>query len=247
MSGALLLVPVWLCWGSFLNVVAYRVLRKQSILKPRSRCPRCKHNLAWYDLVPVISWITLGGKCRYCHQQISLLYPSTEVFTAFVMSILIILVPSLYVPAYFILFSALIVSIRSDLETMLISRYMTLFLVPLGIAFSYFGLLPINLWQSIAGSLFGYLLLWSIARLFLRITGKKGMGEGDFELLSLIGSFLGLSGTWYSLMLGAIAGSLIGLFMVHSHHATRNTKIPFAPFLALAAIIITFYQFISFQ
>jgi leader peptidase (prepilin peptidase)/N-methyltransferase len=242
----LLLIPVWLCWGSFLNVVAYRVLHKQSLVRPRSRCPHCSHALAWYDLIPVISWIFLRGQCRYCGQPISKLYPFIELLTALVMTLLIILVPTNYVPAYFILFSALIVTIRSDLETMLISQYMTLFIVPIGIVSSYFNLLPISGWQSIAGALFGYLFLWSIAQIFLLATGKKGMGEGDFELLALIGSFLGISGVWYSLMIGSIVGSLAGIFLIHYRHASRNTKIPFGPFLAIAAMAFTLYQFLPF-
>jgi leader peptidase (prepilin peptidase)/N-methyltransferase len=160
------------------------------------------------------------------------------------MTLLVILTPAHYVPAYFILFSALIVTIRSDIETMLISQYMTIFIIPVGIACSYTKLLPISVWQSLSGALFGYLFLWTIAQLFLWATGKKGMGEGDFELLALIGAFLGISGAWYSLMIGSIAGSLAGIFMIRLHKATRNTKIPFGPFLALAAIAITLYQFI---
>jgi prepilin signal peptidase PulO-like enzyme (type II secretory pathway) len=117
----LLLVPVWLCWGSFLNVVAYRILHKKSIVKPRSQCPHCNHSLAWLDLIPVLSWVYLKGRCRYCGQPISTLYPFIEILTTLVMTLLVIMAPTRYVPAYFILFSALIVTIRSDIETMLIS------------------------------------------------------------------------------------------------------------------------------
>jgi leader peptidase (prepilin peptidase) / N-methyltransferase len=239
MHGALLLVPAWLCWGSFLNVVAYRILHNQNIVTPRSRCPCCEHVLAWYDLVPIASWIFLRGSCRYCYRQISKLYPFIETLTALVMTLLFILSPTQFIPAYFIFFSALIVSIRSDLETMLISQYMTLFIIPIGITCSYFGLLPISFWQSISGTIFGYLFLWSIARLFLWATSKRGMGDGDFELLALIGSFLGISGAWYSLMIGSIIGSIAGLIMIWHGKANQSTKIPFGPFLAGAAILIT--------
>jgi prepilin signal peptidase PulO-like enzyme (type II secretory pathway) len=240
----LFLIPVWLCWGSFLNVVAYRVLREQSLIKPRSHCPHCNHFLAWYDLIPVFSWIFLKGKCRYCGQPISKLYPFIELLTALVMTLLVALVPTYYMPAYLIFFSALIVTIRSDFETMLISQYMTLFIIPVGIACSCTNLLPISIWQSLSGALFGYLFLWSIAQIFLLATRKKGMGDGDFELLALIGSFLGISGAWYSLMIGSIIGSFAGLFMIYRIKATSNTKIPFGPFLAIAAIALTLYQFI---
>ena len=242
----LLLLPIWLCWGSFLNVLAYRLLHKQSIATPRSRCPHCQHTLAWYDLIPVISWVTLKGACRYCKLPISKLYPSIEIVTAIAMTLLCIFVPTRYLAAYFIFFSALIVSIRSDIETMLISQYMTLFIIPAGFACSYLGLLPISLGQSLGGALFGYFFLWSIATFFLWLTGKRGMGDGDFEILALIGSFLGISGSWYSLMIGSIAGSLWGLLMMKLGKANQNTKIPFGPFLAISAILITLFQFIHF-
>lgn len=237
MTTTLLLVPVWLCWGSFLNVLAYRLVREQNIAKPRSRCPYCHHQLSWYDNIPVLSWLLLQGRCRSCHHSISILYPAIEILTTVVMTCLVSLVPTRFIPAYFILFSALIVTMRSDLETMLISQYMTLFIVPVGFICSYLGLLPISLWQSLMGAVFGYLFLWTLAHLFLWLTGKKGMGDGDFELLALIGSFLGLTGTWYTLMIGSISGSLVGVILILVGTATRNTKIPFGPFLAAAAII----------
>ncbi len=240
----LLLVPVWLCWGSFLNVLAYRLVREQNIAKPRSRCPFCNQQLRWYDNIPIISWLILKGRCRSCHHPISILYPIIEILTAIIMTFLIILVPPRYISAYFILFSALIVTIRSDIETMLISQYMTLFIIPTGLVCSYFGLLPVSLWQSITGSIFAYLFLWTIANLFLWLTGKRGMGDGDFELLALIGAFLGVKGAWYTLMLASTAGSFIGISLILFGHASRNTKIPFGPMLACAAIIYTLLKYV---
>lgn len=243
MALILLLVPIWLCWGSFLNVVAYRLVREQSIVRPRSRCPHCQHQLTWYDNIPVISWIILGGACRYCHRTISALYPLIELLTVIVMSMLCLITPSRYIPAYFIFFSALIVTLRSDLETMLISQYVTLFIIPIGFICSYFNLLPISLTQSFMGTLFGYGFLWTIAYAFKIITGKKGMGEGDFELLALIGSFLGISGTWYSLMVASILGAVVGIIMMSFGKAGRNTKIPFGPFLSIAGILLALLRF----
>lgn len=243
MALVLLLVPIWLCWGSFLNVAAYRLIREQSIIRPRSRCPHCQHQLAWYDNIPVISWIMLGGKCRYCYGAISALYPLIEVLTALIMLILCIITPGRYIPAYFIFFSALIVTFRSDLETMLISQYVTLFIIPIGFICSYFSLLPISLIQSIMGALFGYGFLWAIAYIFKIITGIQGMGEGDFELLALIGSFLGIAGTWYSLMIASIFGAGVGIIMMSFGKAGRNTKIPFGPFLSVAGILLALLRF----
>ena len=238
------LIPLWLCWGSFLNVLSYRLVRGQNIATPGSRCPACHHAIAWFDNIPVISWVLLGGSCRHCKKPISILYPCIELLTAIVMTLLLILVPLRFAPAYFILFSALIVSIRSDLETLLISQYVTIFLVPIGFLCAHLGLLPITPLQSLAGSLFGYLFLWILASLFLVLTGKKGMGEGDFELLALIGSFLGIHGTWLTLVAGSVTGSLIGISLIMRGSATRTTKIPFGPFLALSAIIYVLCSFV---
>ncbi len=243
MALVLLLIPIWLCWGSFLNVVAYRLVREQSIIRPRSRCPHCQHQLAWYDNIPVLSWIVLGGTCRYCHGTISVLYPLIELLTALIMSTLCLISPARYMPAYFIFFSALIVTCRSDLETMLISQYVTLFIIPIGFLCSYFNLLPISLVQSIIGAIFGYGFLWAIAYMFKVITGIQGMGEGDFELLALIGSFLGIAGTWYSLMIASILGAIIGIIMIFFGKAERNTKIPFGPFLSIAGILLALLRF----
>ncbi len=149
--------------------------------------------------------------------------------------------------AYFIFFSALIVTIRTDLETMLISRYVSLFLVPLGILLSSLGLLPISAMESIIGALFGYGILWITATVFWLITKKEGMGQGDFELLAFIGSFTGIFGCWITLIMASLAGSLIGICYMMITGKKRNLKIPFGPFLALGAIIFVILQKFLYQ
>src|SRR2546428_8423420 len=128
----ILLLLLSLCWGSFLNVVGYRLMKDEHLLD-RSRCIHCKHQIAWYDLIPVISYFMLKGKCRACRQPISGLYPFIELFTTMSMLLLYYLVDFEYFIAYFLFFSALIITIRTDLETMLISRWVTLVLVPFGL------------------------------------------------------------------------------------------------------------------
>ena len=150
--------------------------------------------------------------------------------------------PSLFFPAYFLFFSALIVTIRSDLETMLISRFVSLFLVPVGCILSFFGYLPLSLTQSILGALFGYFILFAIAAIFKKLSGKEGMGQGDIELLAFIGSFLGITGAWLSLFIGSIAGSLIGLIILARNHHAPGKRIPFGPFLALGAISFVLFH-----
>lgn len=229
-----------LCWGSFLNVLAYRFINHISLLAP-SACPQCHTPLAWYDNIPLISYILLRGHCRACAQPISWLYPFIEFFTAF--SLTLLYMSHDYFWGYFILFSALIVTIRSDLETMFISRFVTLALIPLAVAFSFLDLIPIVPINSIFGAALGYGFLWAIATGFHWITGKEGMGEGDFDLMALIGSFTGVLGAWTSLLIGSLLGSACGLlFLLHKGEFDRTIKIPFGPFLATGAILYVFFQ-----
>lgn len=266
-----------LIWGSFLNVIAYRLIQEQS-LGGRSKCPHCNHQLAWYDNIPIISWLVLRGKCRTCAQPISFLYPFIEFLTGVIFVLLYQspFVPStlaelhqanvipdnlsavrpewieglckafknpdlycnkyIYLPSYFIFFSALIVTIRTDLEYMLISRYVTLFLVPVGIALSAFGFLPIGPLESTLCAVGGYILFYAIAKAFHFFTGREGVGEGDFDLMALIGAFTGLMGLWMTLLIGSVVGCVCTLLYLLFSGKERSTQIPFGPFLALGAI-----------
>jgi len=261
-----------LIWGSFLNVIAYRLIQEQS-LGGRSVCPHCNHQLTWYDNIPLISWLALRGKCRTCAQPISFLYPFIELLTGVLFVLLFKKLaascprefvrpeiadqiceawekvnpisvrpesieghPLNFIFPYFIFFSALIVTIRTDLEFMLISRYMTLFLVPVGIAFSALGFLPISPLESILCALGGYLLFYAIAQAFYWFTGREGMGQGDLDLIAFIGAFTGLMGVWMTILIGSILGSVSSaIYLLASGHE-RSTHIPFGPFLAFGAI-----------
>jgi leader peptidase (prepilin peptidase) / N-methyltransferase len=227
---------LFLGWGSFLNMLAYRLIYG-GFDRARSFCPQCQHTIAWYDNIPLISWIMLGRKCRYCDSYISILYPFIELFTALSMTALWVTVPIHYFAPYFIFFSALIITIRTDFESMLISRLVTFFLVPIGWILSTWQYLPIELLESVIGSLVGYLFLWVTSKLFYFLTKKEGMGEGDIELLSFIGSFTGLLGAWMSLILGSLLGSVIGIYYMITDKNWRAHKIPFGPFLAFGAMI----------
>jgi leader peptidase (prepilin peptidase)/N-methyltransferase len=241
-------VPFFACWGSFLNVLGYRLIKNQSILFPRSSCPHCSTLIAWYDNIPVFSWILLGGKCRACKYSISFLYPFIEILTIIVLTFLYTLIPHHYFFAYFIFFSALLVTIRSDLETMLISRYATIFLVPLGCLMSAIQLLPLSLTESISGALVGYLFLATINGIFKYLRNIDGIGEGDFDLILFIGSFTGIVGCWISITIGSIIGSVCGLsyLLFSSSYGERDSiahaKIPFGPFLALGAMLFVLTQ-----
>jgi leader peptidase (prepilin peptidase) / N-methyltransferase len=242
----LLFIIASLVWGSFLNVCAFRLVHElpdHFRTSSRSRCPHCHTQLAWYDLIPVISWLSLKGTCRYCNASISPLYPAIELLTLLLLSLMILRTPYQYWAAYGLFFSALIITIRTDIETLLISRYVTLMLLPIGIIGSFFNLLPLSLNDSILGAFFGFALLYLIAHIFYRLTERQGLGEGDFDLLAFIGAFTGVSGVWISLVIGSIIGSLIGLLLaLISRHTKTDRKIPFGPFLAFGAICYILYS-----
>ncbi len=227
---------VFACWGSFLNVVGYRLIHGISLLG-RSQCVSCHSRIAWYDLIPLISYVILRGRCRSCHERISPLYPFIELVTAVSLTGLYYGIEAHYFGAYFLFFSALIVTIRTDLETMLIARLMTLPLIPLGFILSCTDHIPLIPLDSILGTAVGFFSLWLISTLFYLFTRKQGIGEGDFELLALIGSFTGMFGVWAALMIGAIMGSITSLaYLTYTGKLERHAKIPFGPFLAFGAM-----------
>lgn len=266
----ILVFIIGLCWGSFLNVLAHRVLANKKLFTHSSYCPSCMHMIAWYDNIPLISWVVLQGKCRLCKAPISWLYPFTELSTAVVVtasfytnilsyfphvlnlsydidisSIFHLAPPVAYQSffAYLLVLSALIVATRTDLEAMVIPQAFSIWLVPLGFIFSYVGLLEITLQSSILGAVLGYGLLWIVAYCFKFLTKKEGMGVGDMELLALIGSFFGPLGAWMSVMVGSFSGLLVGSVYLFINKQSRTTRIPFGPFLALGAIIYFFFSF----
>ncbi len=203
-------------------------------------------SLCWYDNIPLISFCLLRGKCRSCLVPISFLYPFIELITVASFLGLFYYIDSSYWFAYGIFFSALIVTIRTDLETMLISRYVTLFLVPVGWGLSYCNLLPISLMSSFLASIFGFGFLYAISYIFLKLTGKEGMGQGDVELLAFIGAFLGPIGCWISLMIATILGTVLGISYLLITKQSKGTGIPFGPFLAFGALFYTLFKDLFF-
>ena len=242
----ILIFFLFLCVGSFLNVVAYRITFDKNFFKARSYCPKCECLIVWYDNIPIISWFVLKGKCRKCKAKISYLYPFIEITTALVMSVLFFKIfyldPTLSINfgsdlfanveidqfvhssfldfstknilkffSYIIFFGALIVSTRTDLEAMVIPQCFTLWLVPFGVLFSFLHFTNISGFESLIGAILGYGVLWAVAKVFKKLSGKDGLGEGDMELLALIGSFLGPMGVWFALMVASISGLLVGI------------------------------------
>ncbi len=223
-------------------MLSYRLISGESLSIPRSFCPKCKKSISPYDLIPVISWFILRGKCRSCKKEISPIYPFIEILSLITFELLIFFVEPQFWPSYFIFFTALLITIRSDLDSMLISRFVTLYLLPVSFIFAYLGYLEISLLESVLASLTGYLVFWIIKKLFYYYRNIEGMGDGDLELAALIGSFLGLYGLFMSIFIGSLTGSVLGLTLIATGYAKRETALPFGIFLSLGAIIFALFK-----
>lgn len=234
---------LFLCWGSFLNVMAYRLLHGVPFFGARSRCPHCNKIIAWYDLIPIISWFVLRARCRQCTASISWLYPLIETITFLSLWGLYLFVSPHYWLAYGLFFSALVVTIRTDLEEMVILRPFSLGILPLGLIFSFFGLLPITFISSLLGAFLGFALLGLARHGYYAYAGEHGMGNGDPELLAAIGAFVGPTGCWLALLTGSFLGSCLGLGLFIAYGAAARKKpLPFGPFLAIGAFIVVIFQ-----
>ena len=223
-------------------MVGYRLISGDSLLKTRSFCPSCKQTIAWYDLIPLASWLLLKGKCRLCSAPISWLYFFIEAVSAVSLSALFFFKQTVHFPLYFMFFSALIITIRTDFEHMLISRYVTLFLLPMVFGASFFGYLPVTLIESLLGAVSAYLFLYIINFLFFACTQKVGLGQGDGELLAFIGACIGITGWWITLLVGSLLGSCYGILYIVITQQNRYAKIPFGPFLAFGAMLYCIFE-----
>ncbi len=229
-----------LCWGGFLNVVAHRLITDVPVIGRRSHCPRCGCQLAWYDVIPLLSYIFLTGRCRACRQRISWLYPFIEFITALVFVALVFVVPMRFWFGYGLFFSALIVTVRTDIEYYAVLRICSLYLVPVGWILACLDLLCISCVSSLVGACVGYGALWLVERVYYALTGLHGMGQGDMELLACIGAFIGVAGLAPMVLIASFAGTLMALMLMMAGRVHRYSKIPFGPFLALAAGVYFF-------
>lgn len=231
--------------GSFLNVCIYRLPRGESIVRPRSRCPGCRQQLRWYENIPLLSYLVLRGRCRYCHRTISLRYPTVELLTAVLAVALWMRFPH-PVPflCYFVLLSApLLVITFIDLEHLLIPDVITLPGIVVGIAVHNLlspGLWTVPLIESALGILLGGGSLWLISWIYERWRGQIGLGMGDVKLAALLGAFLGWRPVIFILFVSSFVGMLIGLILLVSRQTRLKQALPYGPFLALAAWIYLF-------
>ncbi len=251
-----------MCIGSFLNVVIYRLpkmmqqdwheqccelldiknedvteQKKVSLVFPGSSCPSCQHKITTLENIPVISYIFLKGRCSSCKVKISLQYPIIEMFTG---------IATAYVAFHFgfsmqtlfaVFFTwALICLSIIDLEHSLLPDDITLPFMWLGLACNIFGVFT-DIYSSLIGAMLGYGILWIIFISFKTITGKEGMGYGDFKLLALLGAWLGWQYLPLIILLSSIAASIIGLALIVFKGRDKAAAFPFGPYLAIAGWI----------
>lgn len=227
--------------GSFLNVCIARLPDGRSVVRPPSHCPNCQSFLAWYDNVPILSYLVLAGRCRTCRARISPIYPAVEILTgALAMALFLRLGPTLAFAGYFAFAAALIVITFIDLDHQIIPDVISLPGIAVGLAFSLLSPLVTPL-DAILGVLVGGGLLLSIAWLYQAWRGQEGMGGGDVKLLAMIGAFLGWQSIFVTLFVGSVIGSVIGVAVMAYQRADSKLAIPFGPFLACGALVYLFF------
>ncbi len=219
-------------------------------------CSLCRL-LSWGELIPVISWIALGGKCYVCKRPISPLYIFIELTTTVVLTALFIsffgypglfgsvTIPLEHLPHFLLaasFFSFLIMNTRTALRAMIVIDQLTLLPIPLFLAGAYVGIAPVNLYYSLIGCALGAGLLFLVKIVFSFFSRTQGLGLGDVFFVGLIGSYLGPIGVWFSIMLGSFSGLLIGGIYLLLARKGRRTRIPFVPFLALGALLAFFFE-----
>jgi len=246
--------------GSFLNVVIYRlpimmqrewraqaleylecppeqISERFNLLLPSSRCPHCAHQIRSWENIPVVSWLALRGKCSSCRAPISSRYPLVELACGLL---------SGYVAWHFgftwqagamlLLTWGLVAMSMIDIDHQLLPDSLVLPLLWLGLILSNFGLF-VSLESALWGAVAGYLSLWSVYWLFKLVTGKEGMGYGDFKLLAMLGAWGGWQVLPLTILLSSVVGAVLGTILLRVQRAESSTPIPFGPYLAIAGWI----------
>ena len=234
-AAVLLLAMLGLIVGSFLNVCIYRLPRGQSVNWPGSRCTSCLRAIAWYENVPVVSWLALRGRCRNCGERIAVMYPIVELITG-----------ALFVAGYFIygwtpllavrlaFACAMVVLFVIDLQHHILPNVITVPGIVIGFVLSLF--LPPGWQSSLIGLIAGGGVLFAIAEAYYRLRGIEGLGMGDVKMLSMIGAFLGWKLVLVTLVLASFAGSVIGIGVRASGRGGMKAALPFGTFLAVGAL-----------
>jgi len=248
------------CIGSFLNVCIYRIPLELSLSNPkRSFCPRCEKQIAWYDNIPLLSYLLLRGRCRHCKGHISIRYFLVEGLTGLLFTLAWLKFCALgssyflglspvtdwrLVPVFWLITSGLVLGTFVDFEHLIIPDRVTLGGIAAGVLISI--ALPSlhgvegrlhSLGLSLIGAIVGWGLLWGIALLGRLIFKKEAMGFGDVKLIGAIGAFLGWRCVLFTVMLSSFVGSIVGILLVLTQSKQMQSRIPYGPYLALAALV----------
>ncbi|WP_211445129.1 prepilin peptidase [Collimonas humicola] len=249
--------------GSFLNVVIHRLpimmqrdsdnyvahesgqplphTERYNLVVPRSACPQCKHQIGALENVPVLSYLALRGKCASCKTPISARYPIVEAFTGALSALLIWHFGSGWAGLATLVFAYLLIAMTFiDADTQLLPDDLTLPLLWLGLLLNLSGLF-VPLSDAVIGAAAGYLSLWLIYWAFKLLTGKEGMGYGDFKLLAALGAWLGWKMLPIIILFSSLVGAVVGIVLIIVARRGRDIPIPFGPYLAAAGLLALLY------
>ena len=247
--------------GSFLNVCIYRWPLDLSVVKPRSHCIACQKAIAWYDNIPLVSFIVLGGQCRYCHARIRFRYPVVELTTG-LLFFYWVFTAGLTLPAVkMCIFTGMLVAlVFCDLEERILPDEFTLGGTLVGLVLAAFvpvqdETAPVLLWligvnppervrwvlEAVIGAGLPAFFLWGGGWLYEKVRHREGLGLGDVKLIAMVGAFLGMRNALAALIVGSVSGSILGYAYIKFTHKDASTyELPFGTFLGLAALILAF-------
>lgn len=251
--------------GSFLNVVIYRLPimmerdwksecaeyfpeaklevneERFNLVVPRSRCPECSHLIGSTENIPMLSWLFQKGRCKHCDCKISKRYPSIELLTGLLSFMVAYTVPFGWPLLFALVFTWVLISLTFiDFDTMLLPDQLTLPLLWFGLLININGAFA-GLTDAVLGAAFGYLSLWSIYWVFKLLTGKEGMGYGDFKLLAALGAWFGWQALPLIILLSSFAGAIIGITLILMSKDKKSRPMPFGPYLAIAGWVFLVY------
>lgn len=253
---AILAFLIGLLIGSFLNVCIYRLPRDLSVSKPaRSFCPHCEQTIAWYDNIPVLSYLLLRGRCRHCQKHIPLRYPLVELATGLAFGASVAGLGMTLAALKYCLFSAILIDlIATDLEERILPDEFTLGGMVLGLVLAAFVPLESGImsfvfpslgprWGSVAEAAFAALVcsgaIWFVGWMYLKLRQREGMGLGDVKMIAMIGAFLGIQLTLLTLIAGSLLGSLVGGgYILLTRKKASTYELPFGSFLGAAAFLV---------
>jgi leader peptidase (prepilin peptidase)/N-methyltransferase len=262
---ALLAALAGLLIGSFLNVCIYRLPRDLSVVRPRSFCPECDRPIAWYDNIPLVSFLVLAGRCRKCGQRIPFRYPVVELLTAAAFFCSVWRLGPTPAALKFCAFGAILIAlIYSDLEERILPDEFTLGGAAAGLVFAAFihqnsgivsllvrsvhnpGVLSVG--ESLFSAVFCAGSLWAVGALYHKIRHREGLGLGDVKMVAMIGAFLGISGALLTLIVGSLLGAVVGLCYIWFTGKDASTyELPFGSFLGIAALGVGYFSEVIFN